>query len=199
MKRLISVMGVSAWLVVIVSISAQAQELMGGQVFFKGGYSHLDEPRTGAAFIGAERGQQDAWQVGAGLDLPLMKVLDNTLLGEVMVEYSEVANKRPTFLVTGAKAIENLLHVVVAPKLRIDALGSIRPWILPIGLSFNVNSPPTEGATYLSVGGTTGAGIEYVLMKRFSVGVDLRYYFGEDVAGTSTNHLSTGGYIGINF
>ena len=157
----------------------------------------MDEPRTGAIFVGAERGQ-DAWQVGAGLDLPLMKVLDNTLLGEVMVEYSEVTNKETKF-VLGAKAIENLLHVVVAPKLRIDSLGSIRPWILPIGLSFNVNSPPTEAATYLSVGGTTGAGIEYVLMKRFSVGVDFRYYFGEEVANTSTNHLSTGGYIGINF
>jgi len=65
--------------------------LMGGQVFFKGGYMHTDESRSGEIFIGGllapvER-SQDAWQVGAGMDIPLLKDpwFHNTLAAEMLL------------------------------------------------------------------------------------------------------------------
>ena len=213
MKRLLWAVGLLVWFLAIGFIPAGAQELLGGQVFFKGGYARMDDARTDL-LVSLSPPEEDAWQIGAGLDIPLMKVLGATLLGEVLVEYVEVSKTTDlTFAVApgppgavdvGAapdpgKGLENLLHVVVAPKVRIDTLGSIRPWLLPIGLSFNVNSPTNTAVGYLSVGGTTGVGIEFVIAKRFSIGVDFRYYFAPEVANVDIDHFSTGGYVGINF
>jgi len=99
-----------------------------------------------------------------------------------------------------AQGKETFFNVTMAPKYRIERLGRVRPWIIPIGLSFLVNSPPSETAAYLNVGFTTGLGIEYLLSRRFSIGVDFRYYFYDSATiGFNENHLTTGGYLGINF
>jgi hypothetical protein len=191
-------------------MTAKAEDrLWGGQVFFKGGYFRMDSPRRNSMLtIQDDRTDRAGWQVGAGLDLPLMRIFDNLLLGEIMVEYGQ------TQKTTGAapplaekRGLENMLTLVIAPKYRIDTLGSrwpalasIRPWIIPVGLTFDVNTPVNKAVTNVSVGGTTGIGLERLFWhNRLSAGVDFRYYWGPDIPDERLSRFTTGGYVGVNF
>ena len=199
---------------------AESPKLWGGQVFFKGGYLRMDSPRSNSLLtVQDDPNQKAGWQVGGGLDLPLIKIFNNPLLGEIMVEYvqsqkttgdSPAKVEGPTApekqLAVG-RGLENILTVAIAPKYRIDTLGSIwpslaliRPWIIPVGLTFNVNTPVSKAVTNISVGGVTGAGVERLFWNnRVSLGVDFRYYWGPDIPDERLSHFTTGGYVGINF
>jgi hypothetical protein len=172
----------------------------GGQVSFRGGYTHLDRPAVSGAFTGP-MSEKGGYMVGAALDVPLMKDpwLGNSLLGQISMDFSGMAG-RTQFAITGERGKQSLFKIAVSPKYRLDNFGEIRPWIIPIGLSFLVNSPPSNSAGYLTVGGTTGAGAEYVLLNRFALGVAFSYnFFSEDRNRIATNHFSAGPYLGINF
>lgn len=164
--------------------------------------------RNSMLTIQDDRTDRDGWQVGAGLDLPVMKIFDNPLLGQIMVEYGQ------TQKTTGAappisegRGLENMLTLVIAPKYRIDTLGSrwpslaaIRPWIIPVGLTFDVNTPVNKALTNISIGGTTGVGIERLFLdNRLSVGVDFRYYWGPDIPDERLSRFTSGAYVGLNF
>jgi hypothetical protein len=197
---------------------AVSSNLSGGQVFFKGGYLRMDSPRRNSLLtIQDDPDRKGGWQVGGGVDLPVMKIFDNTLLGEIMVEYvqsqkttgdsSATVETAPGKQLAVGRGLENILTVAIAPKYRIDTLGSIwpslasiRPWIIPVGLTFNVNTPVSRAVTNISVGGTTGAGVERLFWNnRVSLGVDFRYYWGPDIPDERLSHFTTGGYVGINF
>jgi hypothetical protein len=182
------------------AMAPQTNQLWGGQVSFRGGYTHLDKSEDGAIFSGSGTGR-DGWMVGGALDIPLMRepFFNNTLLGQISMDFSGINGKTssPLGLNTGN---QSLYKIAVSPKYRIDTLGNIRPWIIPIGLSFLVNSPPSDSAAYLTVGGTTGAGVEYVIADRFSLGLALSYNFYSKAQNrANSNHLSVGPYVGINF
>lgn len=175
-------------------------QLWGGQVSFRGGYTHLDSPARSAVFTGNGTGQ-NGYMVGAALDIPLLKDpwFANTLLGQISMDFSGI-NGRTTFSITGEGGKQSLYKIAVSPKYRFDNLGNFRPWILPIGLSFLVSSPPSNSVSYLTVGGTTGAGLEYVLFNRFALGLAASYnFYSEDRNRISTDHFSVGPYLGINF
>lgn len=189
---------------------AKAEDrLWGGQVFFKGGHFRMDSPRRNSMLTTQDDPHdRDGWQVGAGVDLPVMKLFGNPLLGQIMVEYGQ------TQKTTGAapplaekRGLENTLTLIIAPKYRIDTLGSrwpalasIRPWIIPVGLTFDVNTPVNTALTNVSVGGTTGVGAERLFWgNRLSAGVDFRYYWGPDIPDERLSRFTTGGYVGINF
>ncbi|MDE2060448.1 MAG: hypothetical protein KGJ27_12110, partial [candidate division NC10 bacterium] len=202
-----------------IAARAETPKLWGGQVFFKGGYLRMDSPRRNSLLtVQDDPNKKSGWQVGGGLDLPLMKIFNNPLLGEIMVEYVQsqhTTGDSPAQVEPGApgkqlavgRGLENILTVAIAPKYRIDTLGSIwpslasiRPWIIPVGLTFNVNTPVSKAVTNISVGGTTGAGIERLFWNnRLSLGVDFRYYWGPDIPDERLSHFTTGGYVGINF
>ena len=201
---------------------AEASKLSGGQVFFKGGYLRMDSPRRNSLLtFQDDPNKKGGWQVGGGLDLPLLKIFNNPLLGEIMVEYVQSQHTtgvgkaatavdpqgQPGIIVAEKRGLENILTVAIAPKYRIDTLGSIwpslaliRPWIIPVGLTFNVNTPVSKAVTNISVGGVTGAGVERLFWNnRVSLGVDFRYYWGPDIPDERLSHFTTGGYVGINF
>ncbi|MCP4243844.1 MAG: hypothetical protein QF890_16855 [Myxococcota bacterium] len=81
------------------------------------------------------------------------------------------------------------LTVTIAPKARLDGLGSgrFRPFVIPIGLSFLVKSPPSNDTTYLDVGLHFGGGLDILIIDRVSVGVDVRYTHGFDTSHTPTS------------
>lgn len=190
---------------------AEAGRLMGGQVFFKGGYVRLDDPRRNSLLtVQDDANDKNGFQVGAGLDLPLMQVFNTTLLGEIYVEY--IQTQHTTGAAPGIaekRGLENILTVGVAPKFRLDTLGSLtetpwlapyRPWIIPVGLTFNVNTPVNKAITNISLGGITGVGVERLFWNnRLSLGVDFRYYWGPDIPDDNLRRFTTGGYLGINF
>ena len=140
--------------------------------------------------------------VAAALDIPLMKdpFFNNTLLGQISMDFSGINGRTTRLLGAGDAGRQSLYKIAVSTKYRIDTLGNIRPWLIPIGLSFLVNSPPSQSAAYLTVGGTTGFGVEYVLAERFSLGAAFSYnFYSESLNRANTNHLSVGPYVGINF
>ena len=193
---------------------------LGGQVFYRFGVGLLNEDRgteiytdsLNALGVGANDGS-DGLALSAGLDIPLTSAIGpGTLLGEVMVEYAEFSKKTvsPTgntlLTLDGAatatpdEVTVSTLNVVVAPKYRLSLFDDkLRPWLIPAGLAFLVNSPPSNDASYLGVGYHVGVGTEYRLTSLLSIGVDGRYTFGADNADTNTSYGSIAAYIGINF
>jgi len=89
--------------------------------------------------------------------------------------------------------------IIAAPKYRLD-LGPVRPWLVPIGLEFIINSPPSNDTTYQTPGIHFAAGIEYRLADPVSIGVDARYNLGLGYTHVGQdNSFTTGGYLGFNF
>ncbi|MGZ3808435.1 MAG: hypothetical protein ACXVCE_10135, partial [Bacteriovorax sp.] len=131
-----------------------------GQVFYRYGLSNLSESRGNQTFTdtGAANGRNDdksgkGW--GAGLDLSLLNCPlfpANSIAGEIYLDYNRFSHNKV------ANAIDVVVHsdttkkevsvselaVVVAPKYRFGGLGKFRPWIVPAGLAFMVNSPPSN-------------------------------------------------------
>lgn len=67
---------------------AETSRLSGGQVFFKGGFVRMEDPRRNSLLTRQDDPtSQNGWQVGGGVDLPIMTIFNSTLLGEIYVEY----------------------------------------------------------------------------------------------------------------
>lgn len=217
MKKLI--ISLAAVMVVMTAVATSHAEL-GGQVFYKYGIATLDDDRGGGAYTdalgaGPKNDGDSGNSIAAGLDVPLAKLFGNTLLGEIMVEYSKFSDEKvipvtaaiadevfnPTedkSTIKQSKVVVSELNVVVAPKYRFE-LGKVRPWIIPAGLAFLVNSPPTDDSTYLDVGYHFGAGIEYMVLDQLSIGVDYRKTIASGDPGYEATYSNYGAYVGINF
>lgn len=190
-----------------------SQAFASGQVFYRYGISKLSEDRGGQIFTdtGAAAGKNDDDQgtsLSAGLDLKLMDcpLSNNSLLGEIYVDYNKFSDKRVANAIGQVAGVEpkvnevtvSQLAVVIAPKYRFE-LGKFRPWIIPAGLAFLVNSPPSNTTNYLDVGYHAGVGAEYMVLKELSLGADVRYTAGAGDPQLKVKYTSYGAYLGINF
>jgi hypothetical protein len=185
-----------------------------------------------------DHNQGNGWYIGAGFDHRLtdnlwgltdMAALD----GEVMFQYLNFGQSTNTLVSVYPAPAANILTATAAnplgkplagritnqitqftltasPKIKFNNLGDFRPWIIPVGLSINVISPPSSGVTVLNPGLMLGVGGEYRLWESLWAGIDFRYNFtGGDLAyasvggvklkGTSTDGLTAGGYLGFGF
>lgn len=195
-------------------------------VFFRGGYARNDYNRYGdiltdtAGIGGQQNGKQDGWYVGAGFDFSLSDDLfgmhDGTeILAELMFEYKEfdratmsaaalptVVNSVVTSTLTpGAGTVTvGQFTLTASPKIKFLKGSDFRPWIIPVGLSLHVISPPSDGVTVLDPGMQFAAGADYHVWNNIYVGADIRYQltFG-NLDGTNTEGFTTGGYVGIGF
>lgn len=186
----------------------------GGQVFLHYGKASLTNDRGGQVFTDAggattRNDDKGGWNVGAGLDLPLLTNLGpGDLLGQIMVDYAHYSKKTVTqasSVLLGSATTKEVtvagLTVLVAPKYRFSTLmeGKLRPWVIPFGLAFLVNSPPSDNATYLDVGVQMGAGVEYAVLKELSVGLAYRQTMSTHEIDTDTSNSTADLYVGINF
>lgn len=193
---------------------AESNAELGGQVFFRYGMATLSNDRGGQVFTdtGGASGQnngKNGWNVSAGLDVPLIRNLGpGDLIGEIMLDYARFSQNdvlQTTSALLGgtdkSDVVVSSLQVVVAPKYRFEGLagGKIRPWIIPAGLAFIVNSPPSNDTTYLDIGYHLGAGVEYVVSKNLSLGVDYRYTIASGLPNYKGNFSTASVYLGINF
>lgn len=191
-----------------------AQAQMGAQVFYRYGMASMSKDRGGQIFTdtGGATTKNDGksgWNLSAGLDIPMIKEIGpGDLLGEIMVDYAHYSKNsvtQTTSVLTGGSAKSEItvsgLQVVVAPKYRVGTLleGKLRPWVIPVGLAFLVNSPPSNDTTYLDIGYHVGAGVEYLLMKELSVGADYRMTFAAKEPGLDGSNSSVDLYVGVNF
>lgn len=194
---------------------ASAQEKESGQIFFRGGGGFLTgDDRGGEVFtdtqgaLGRLNDGDSGFSVGAGIDHVLFKDpwFGNTVLGQIVLDYAQFSNRkvaRTTEALLGrtklSRVTVNELTVAAAPKYRIE-LGNVRPWIIPIGLEWEVTSPASDNTSYVSVGLHFGAGIEYRILPQISIGVDVRYHFSfNDAAVRAIDFVTPGAYIGFNF
>lgn len=202
----------------MVTIAGKSYAELGGQVFYKYGTATAKDDRSGEPFtdtygLAGKNDGDSGSAIAGGLDIPLAKLFGNTLLGEVMVEYAKFSDKKvlqTTSVLKDEALAENgslyktsdvtvsVLNVVIAPKYRFD-LGKVRPWVIPAGLAFIVNSPPTEDSNYLDVGYHFGAGVEYMLTNLLSIGVDYRNTIASGDPGYKATYSTMGAYVGINF
>ena len=175
--------GVIALSLGLMGSTAQAEEekvTYGHQLQFRGAYSALTTARGNEVFTdtvsagGLSNNSNGGYSIAAVLDL------GGTATSDVAV--------------TG-------LNVTVAPKARFDDLGNgrFRPFVIPIGLAFLVNSPPSNDTTYLDLGLHFGGGLDVLIVDRVSIGWDARYTYGFEQSNTHTRYWSTGGYVALNF
>lgn len=183
------------------------------QVIFRGGFMNLNRAaKSSGGILGGFTGPKNdtkGWTVGSVIGVKLMRdpFFDNPLFGEVSLDYSRIQGKTVPLSGLQKNGNQSFFRVSVAPKYTIANLGdfspalrNIHPWITPIGLSFLVNSPPSDSAAYLTVGGTTGAGLEYLLYRKLSLGLGVNYNFYDRSSNRlPSNHLSVTPYVGVNF
>src|SRR5882672_352812 len=143
----------------VFAAAAPASAELGGQVFFRGGVSMLvGGNRGGEVFTdvngatGLRNDDTTGIGMGFGLDLPLLKDpwFGNLLLAEIVVDYARFSRKlvvQATSALLGGSNTSNVavsqIAIIAAPKYRLD-LGPVRPWLVPIGLEFIINSRSEE-------------------------------------------------------
>ncbi len=197
----------------------QAQENL---IFFRGGYARNDVKRhdilTGDLSPVSDQGKtnQDGYYIGAGFDFGLTDnvwgLADKTdVMAELMFDYRSFGerNLAVTPLTAAAFGVADSSKGTVAvsqftlgasPKVKFMKGSAFRPWIIPLGLTVNVISPPSNGVTVLNPGMQFGTGAEYAIWKAIKIGADVRYNLtGRAVDGVNTNGLTAGGYLGIGF
>jgi hypothetical protein len=184
------------------------------QVFFRGAYSRLSKNRGTEVFTDTAAGlgandDQGGFSIAAGLNLALTDPADMrglVLLGEIFIEYSRFSKKQvlqTTSALLGGTDTSDVhvteLNVTIAPMFRYDGWKVVRPFFIPIGLAFLVNSPPSNDTTYLDVGLHFAGGFDFALIDEISLGVDVRYTYAFDQSNTNNSYLSTGVYASVNF
>lgn len=199
----------------ILSISARAESDKKNKVFFRGGYSMLTDDRGNEVFTdtGNASGINDTkggYSIAGGLDLGITdrnQMMNAwSLGGEIMVEFSKFSSKsvrQTTSALLGGTAQSEVnvteLNVGINPKVKFDKWGSIRPFLIPVGLAFLVSSPPSNDSTYLDLGLNFGTGVDFELGEWIVLGVDARYTLGFETNNTNTSYFSTGASVGFLF
>lgn len=223
-RTCLAAMATLALCLCVLAPSAFADEQVGNQVFFRGGYAVTTSDRAGEAFtdtfgLTTRNSGQNGYYVGGGLDLVLSKdvwgMMSKTwALGEIGVEFKQFNSKTVSVLVPTAaaglgvpgpsfptqnKVRISMLTVDIAPKIKFLEGNRLRPWIIPVGLDFHVISPPSNATTVLDIGVQFGAGVEYHLFRAFHIGLDGRYHVSADKTQTSNSFGTVGAYLGISF
>ena len=85
------------------------------------------------------------------------------------------------------------------PMLRCDGWKVVRPFVVPVGVAFLVNSPPSNDTTYLDIGLRFAGGLDFALVDAISLGIDVRYTYAFDLSNTGNSYLSTDAYAAVNF
>jgi opacity protein-like surface antigen len=164
----------------------------------------------------------DAFYYGANFDYEINDDFFGLLPGAAFnidfgIEYAELGERKQNGLYTLLNAVHgatvggmaqqsvtvNMLRVNVSPKVKLSGLVPIpgfRPWIIPVGIDFNIISPPSDAITVLNTGMNFGAGAELDLLAGIVVGVDGRYHYTpDDIDGVDTDGFTLGGSVGFKF
>jgi hypothetical protein len=190
-------------------------------LYFRGGYSGNDQSMaattnslsgTNASVATGSEGGTGGWNFGAGMDMSLSDdmfgmVNKTELLGELDLNYVDLGTF--TSSVAGAAALtgystatQSMLRISASPKIKFMKGSKFRPWVIPVGFTFNIISPPSQAntITHLKPGMNFGTGMDYNIWKSLYVGADVRYYLAtSSLDGTNVNGLTAGGQLGFGF
>lgn len=173
---------------------------------------------TGQLLGFPEQDADGAWYVGASIEHSMSDDLwglwkGTETLGEISLEYKNFGGENAVLVVPAAEcslltnaasfdALEadggclvtgdqniTMFTVSASPKIKFLQGSKFRPWIIPVGLDFNVISPPSDAATYLDVGAQFGAGAEYEILPGIKAGLDARYHLVSNISNTENNFV----------
>ena len=201
-------------IMLVLALFVTGNALAKGQVFYRLGSANIQMNRDGQIFtdVGGANGlnsDDKGMSIGAGLDMKLFDCLvydKGEVFGEIFVNYTKFSEERVASAASvlassdSSKKEVNVseLNVTIAPKYKVN-WGRFKPWIIPIGLSFLVNSPPSDTTNYLDIGYHAAIGAEFEVFDRLSLGVDFRYTKGSGDPSYAFESLDAGAYMGLNF
>jgi hypothetical protein len=188
-------------------------------LYFRGGYSSNDQSmaattNTGSSYgpglvPGATAGGTNGWNFGAGVDFNLHDDLFGLMkgaevLGELDLNYVDLGTFTSKVLAytPNSTATQSMLRISTSPKIKFMKGSKIRPWVIPVGFTFNIISPPSQSGTIteLKPGMNFGTGVDYNIWKSLYIGGDVRYYLAtSSLDGTNVNGLTAGGQLGFGF
>ncbi len=211
-----------AWMNTVKSKHAETHGNGGNMLYFRGGYSGNDQSMVATttsisgpngAIATGSGAHRDGWNFGAGIDFKLnddlFGLMNKTeLLGELDLNYVDLGTFKSsvgnlTVPVTGyATATQSMLRISASPKIKFLKDSKIRPWLIPVGFTLNVISPPSQAnaITELKPAMNFGTGVDYNVWKSLYIGADVRYFLAtESLDGTNVNGLTAGGTLGFGF
>jgi opacity protein-like surface antigen len=207
------------WMASVKSAPKESKKSNDNMLYFRGGYAGNDASMVattnyiagtnGSAATGTN-GHSGGWNFGAGIDFNLndnlFGLMDKTnLLGELDINYVDLGTFQGN--VTGnalgtTTATQSMLRITAAPKIKFLNGSKIRPWIIPVGFTLNVISPPSQAnaITELKPAMHFGTGVDYNIWKSLYLGADVRYNLAvNSLDGTNVNGLTAGGSLGFGF
>ena len=214
-----------AWMTSVKS-EPVVKKVKDNMMYFRGGYSGNDESMvatTNGAGNGTTTyqladttaGHSGGWNFGAGIDFSLndnmFGLMDKTeLLGELDLNYVDLgtftSGLTPTLIaagvLSGTTASQSMLRINASPKIKFMKDSKLRPWIIPVGFTLNIISPPSQAnaITELKPGMNFGTGVDYNIWKSLYIGADVRYFLAtSSLDGTNVNGLTAGGSLGFGF
>jgi opacity protein-like surface antigen len=208
------------WMNSVKSEPKESKKSKDNMLYFRGGYSGNDASMvaTTNAITGnlasastGTAGHSGGWNFGAGIDFNLndnlFGLMDKTdLLGELDLNYVDLGTFTSSvgggFGTGNSTASQSMLRITAAPKIKFLNGSKIRPWIIPVGFTLNVISPPSQAnsITELKPAMHFGTGLDYNIWKSLYVGADVRYNLAVDkLDGTNVNGLTAGGSLGFGF
>jgi hypothetical protein len=182
-------------------------------LYFRGGYTMNDESMAattnaaGGAIPGSTPGGSNGWNFGAGVDFNLHDDLFGLMkgaevLGELDLNYVDLGTFTGNLAGVPSTASQSLLRISTSPKIKFMKGSKFRPWVIPVGFTFNIASPPSQAntITHLKPGMNFGTGMDYNIWKSLYVGADVRYFLATtSLDGTNVNGLTAGGQLGFGF
>jgi len=195
-------------------------------LYFRGGYTMNDDSMNATtntasngintiALAGTTAGHSDGWNFGAGMDFSLnddlFGLMDKTeLLGELDLNYVDLGKFTSGVTSTvmggatleGSTASQSMLRINASPKIKFMKGEKIRPWVIPVGFTLNIISPPSQANTIteLKPAMNFGTGVDYNVWKSLYIGADVRYFLAtSSLDGTNVNGLTAGGSVGFGF
>jgi opacity protein-like surface antigen len=204
----------------------QKEKRKDNMLYFRGGYALNDQAMaattntvgtgsTNYQLADTSTGHRNGWNFGAGIDFGLNNDLfglmqKTDLLGELDINYVDLGSftsgLTPTLLghntLAGSSASQSMLRISASPKIKFLEGSKLRPWIIPIGFTLNVISPPSQAntITVLKPGMNFGGGVDYNIWKSLYLGADVRYFLAaSSLDGTNVNGLTAGGSLGFGF
>jgi hypothetical protein len=189
-------------------------------LYFRGGYSGNDQSMAATTnkingslgdIATGQDGGTGGWNFGAGMDMSLSDdmfgmVSKTELLGELDLNYVDLGTFNSSILGADASgtstATQSMLRISASPKIKFMKGSKFRPWVIPVGFTFNIISPPSQAntITHLKPGMNFGTGMDYNIWKSLYVGADVRYYLAtSSLDGTNVNGLTAGGQLGFGF
>jgi opacity protein-like surface antigen len=173
----------------------------------RGGWMHFNDSRdsnTGTLSNANFSADQNAHYYGAAMDFnvnnDLFGLMEHTSFAmEFGAEYAQIGNSKPNGLGHQVATV-NQLRINASPKVKFMHGSKFRPWLIPVGVEFNIVSPPSSAITVLNSGMQFGAGAEYELLRGIVIGADGRYHHTfQSIDGVNTDGFTLGGSVGFKF